>query len=62
MPTPTEQAYAELQQAYDVFNTELFDGQLPPCLITMQRKNRTYGYFSGERWSDLAGSSRTRSP
>ena len=55
MPTPTEQAYAELQQAYDVFNTELFDGQLPPCLITMQRKNRTYGYFSGNRWNDIAG-------
>ena len=30
-------------------------GQLPPCLITMQRKNRTYGYFSGECWNDQAG-------
>ena len=47
MPNPTEKAYAELQQAYDVFNTALFDGQLPPCLITMQRKNGTYGYFAG---------------
>ena len=55
MATPTEQAYSELQHAYDVFNTRLFAGQLPPCLITMQRKNRTYGYFSGERWNDQAG-------
>src|SRR5712691_4050329 len=55
MSTPTEQAYSELQHAYDVFNTRLFAGQLPPCLITMQRKNRTYGYFSGERWNDQAG-------
>jgi predicted SprT family Zn-dependent metalloprotease len=55
MPTPTEQAYTELQQAYDFFNRDLFNGQLPPCLITMQRKNRTYGYFSGERWNDHAG-------
>lgn len=55
MSTPTEQAYTELQHAYDFFNTRLFDGQLPPCLITMQRKNRTYGYFSGERWNDHAG-------
>src|SRR6266704_2539240 len=55
MANPTEQAYRELQQAYDVFNRRLFAGQLPPCLITMQRKNRTYGYFSGDRWNDLAG-------
>jgi predicted SprT family Zn-dependent metalloprotease len=55
MSTPTEQAYTELQQAYDVFNTALFAGTLPPCLITMQRKNRTYGYFSGNRWNNVAG-------
>jgi predicted SprT family Zn-dependent metalloprotease len=55
MATPTEQAYSELQHAYDVFNTRLFTGQLSPCLITMQRKNRTYGYCSGERWNDQAG-------
>ena len=54
MSTPTGQAYSELQHTYDVFNTRLFAGQLPPCLITIQRKNRTYGYFSGERWNDQA--------
>lgn len=43
MNKPTEQAYSELQHAYDFFNTELLGGKLPPCLITMQRKNRTYG-------------------
>ena len=55
MVTPTEQAYAELQQAYDVFNMQLFGGELPPCLITMQRRPRTYGYFSGNRWSSGVG-------
>jgi len=55
MSRPTEQAYSELQQAYDLFNARLFAGQLPPCLITLQRKNRTYGYFCGDRWNDLAG-------
>jgi len=55
MLRPTEQAYTELQHAYDFFNRQLFNGQLPPCLITLQRKNRTYGYFSGERWDDKAG-------
>src|SRR6516165_2113875 len=55
MPTPMEQTSTELQHAYNVFNAQLFDGQLPPCCITMQRKHRTYGYVPGERWNNLAG-------
>ncbi|MFP3709698.1 SprT-like domain-containing protein [Paraburkholderia sp. SIMBA_009] len=51
---PTPQAYAELQQAYDFFNDELFDGELPHCLITFQRERRSYGYFSNERFFDPA--------
>jgi predicted SprT family Zn-dependent metalloprotease len=50
-----EQTSTELQHAYNVFNAQLFDGQLPPCCITMQRKNRTYGYVPEERWNNLAG-------
>jgi hypothetical protein len=53
--SPTGQAYGELGRAYAFFNDRLFAGALPPCLITMQRKGRTYGYFSGERWNSLAG-------
>ncbi len=52
---PTEQAYNELRAAYEFFNQHLFGGELPPCLITLQRKNRAYGYFSGNRWADRAG-------
>lgn len=47
---PTKEAYGELQKAYDFFNRALFSGRLPSCLITYQRKNRSYGYFSPERW------------
>ena len=43
---PTPQTYAELQTAYSHFNRELFSGQLPPCLLTLQRKPYTEGYFS----------------
>ena len=51
-PHPTPEAYGELQQAYDHFNRELFEGQLPPCLITLQHKDRrTYGYFSAARFA-----------
>jgi hypothetical protein len=48
--TPTAQAYAELQTAFDHYNQALFDGLLPNCLITMQREKRTCGYFSRERF------------
>lgn len=52
---PTPQAYAELQLAYDHFNGALFGGQLPGCLITLQREKRTYGYFSRNRFANLDG-------
>jgi len=48
--SPTAQAYAELQGAFDHYNRELFGGELPACLITMQREKRTYGYFSSQRF------------
>lgn len=51
--TPTEQAYAELQLAYDHYNRTLFDGQLPGCLLTFQRAKKTMGYFSPARWVNL---------
>lgn len=47
---PTDETYPELQQAFDHFNAELFDGALPPCLLTLQREKKTYGYFSSERF------------
>jgi len=50
--TPTQVAYAELQQAYDYFNRELFKGELPSCLITLQRTAvRVAGHFSAERFA-----------
>lgn len=54
-PRPTEEAYAELQQAYDFYNTALFRGTLPACLITFQRQKRTMGYFSGRRFARRDG-------
>lgn len=50
---PTDEIYKELQQAYDLFNAKLFSGKLPPCLITLQREKKTYGYFSAERYINL---------
>lgn len=47
---PTHKTYTSLDTAYDYFNRELFGGQLPGCLITMQRHKGAYGYFSGGRF------------
>ena len=52
---PTSAAYGELRQAYETFNRRLFDGALPPCLLTLQREKRTYGYFSSKRFGNRQG-------
>jgi predicted SprT family Zn-dependent metalloprotease len=54
MNNPTTQTYTSLTTAYEYFNRELFNGSLPPCLITMQRHKGAYGYFSGERFANSA--------
>lgn len=52
---PTTQIHQALQFAYDYFNQALFAGQLPPCLISLQRKAKTQGYFSFRRFIDDDG-------
>jgi predicted SprT family Zn-dependent metalloprotease len=51
---PTEATYTSLSTAYDYFNHWLFDNQLPPCLITMQRRNGSYGYFAGRQFANAS--------
>lgn len=50
MLTPTQQICDELQIAYDHFNATLFEGRLPPCMLTLQRQKKTRGYFSNKRF------------
>ncbi|MGJ4954598.1 SprT-like domain-containing protein [Bradyrhizobium sp. HKCCYLRH2015] len=52
---PTVTTYGELNRAYDFFNDRLFGGELPRCLITMQRHKGAYGYFSPERFGSRDG-------
>lgn len=51
----TPEAYRELQQAYEHFNRELFDDQLPGCLITLHRDRKTMSYFSPMRFGSRRG-------
>jgi len=55
--TPTTTLYTELQEAFEHFNTTLFErilgNRLRPCIITLQRKRRTLGYFYNKRFCNL---------
>lgn len=48
---PTQETYDAVTRAFDHFNWALFDNQLPACLLTLQRKGRTYGYFCRKRFA-----------
>ena len=55
LQNPTQENYTVLDHAYAHFNETLFDGTLPACLMTMQRKSRAYGYFASKRFGDRGG-------
>jgi predicted SprT family Zn-dependent metalloprotease len=49
--TITKREYSALQEAYDLFNVELFARcKLPDLLVTFQRRPKTRGYFAAERF------------
>ena len=57
---PTTKTYSSLDAAYDHFNRTLFAGQLPPCLITMQRHKGLTGISPAS--ASPASPTRRRSP
>ncbi len=59
---PTRETYDPLQQAYENLNRSLFEGELPNCLITLQRSKKSYGYFCGDRFVVLTARLPMRSP
>lgn len=50
---PTFEAYDELYRAFQFYNEQLFEGQLPPCLITLSRQHDSYGYFSANQFVNM---------
>lgn len=42
----TTDTYSTLNEAFQFFNERLFNGALPTCLITLQRKGRANGFFA----------------
>lgn len=55
MSNPTKQTYDALNKAYDFFNKRLFAGQLPRCLVTLQRQSHTLGFFDHKRFAKRGG-------
>lgn len=51
---PTEQLYQEFQTAYSIYNREFFHGELPDCVITLQRTGG-YGYYCPGRFISRDG-------
>lgn len=56
---PTTATYAHLRHAYGFLNLVLFANQLPPCLITFQRKTGSMGYFCHRKFTSYDGVIRT---
>lgn len=52
---PTFETYEPLQRAFDHINKRLFDSELPPVLITLQRQANTMGYLSTNRFTNDKG-------
>jgi len=48
-PTTT---YFKLQKAFDHFNKELFDDELPQTMIVLRKKGRCLGYYHQDQWSE----------
>jgi predicted SprT family Zn-dependent metalloprotease len=55
---PTDE-HSRLQLAYDYYNGALFSGELPQCLITLNRHKRARGYFWGSVFRARRGSAKT---
>lgn len=52
---PSKETYLSLEEAYFDLNNWLFAGKLPACLITLQRKKGSNGYYSAERFEGKNG-------
>ncbi|MDB4727836.1 SprT-like domain-containing protein [Saprospiraceae bacterium] len=56
LPTPTEEQFNALNNAYQYFNQVLFDGLLPGCILNFSRKKNTHGFLAPERWRKVGES------
>ena len=53
---PSIETAKRLQQAFDIFNNNLFDGQLPDAMLRIERLKNANGIYRPARYSDNQGS------
>ena len=53
--TPTTEQFGAYQSAFDYFNTALFEGILPSCMLVFNARGRSLGYFASDRWGKDEG-------
>jgi hypothetical protein len=51
--------YVTLNTAFDFFNRQLFEGRLPPAIITLQRQWGAKGYYSADRFENRINATST---
>ena len=51
----TAEVYEELQSVYDIYNRELFNGELPGALLVITRKRGSKGFYSPARYANKDG-------
>jgi hypothetical protein len=53
--SPTTEAMLYWVSVYKIMNRCLFDGQLPNCMITLERRGRAFGYFRPNSFKNREG-------
>lgn len=54
----TLKQYTDLDKAYEYFNKHLFNNRLPDCLITLNRKTGSRGYYHHQKFEGRDNKSR----
>jgi hypothetical protein len=49
-PTPTSEQYEAFQVAFKHFNDTLFKGNLPPVMLTVASRAKSFGYYIAQHW------------
>ena len=52
---PTVEVAAQLQEAFDWLNHKLFEGALPPVMMSFARLKKAHGYFWAKQWKQRGG-------
>ncbi|MBW4590117.1 hypothetical protein G7B40_039885 [Aetokthonos hydrillicola Thurmond2011] len=48
--SPNLVLWGSYEQAFEYFNEKLFENRLPPCILNLNAKGRSWGYFKKDIW------------